>query len=139
MFCNSGGTLPWSSYKVITMIVLGPIILIGFTFYEAKVASLPFIPARFLKNRTVIAAGLIGFFDFISFYMQYTYQYAFICRFPASLAEHSAILIPHAYCRRLQVSGLESYRHELLCIYPNTILDGVRYRCRNHRLLLPTI
>lgn len=63
------------------MIVFGPIILIGFAFYEAKFASLPFIPARFLKNRTVIAAGLIGFFDFISFYMQYTYQYAFICTY----------------------------------------------------------
>lgn len=62
------------------MITLGPIILIGFAFYEAKFASLPFIPARFLRNRTVMAAALIGFFDFVSFYVQYTYQYAFICK-----------------------------------------------------------
>lgn len=73
------GSLPWSSGKIIAMLTLGPIFLIIFTFYEAKFATFPIIPARFLKNKTVLAAGLIGFFDFISFYLQYTYQYSFIC------------------------------------------------------------
>ena len=75
----SGGTLPWSSYKIIVLLVFGPLILIAFAFYEAKVAQYPIIPARFLRNRTVLAASLIGFFDFISFYLQFTYQYSFIC------------------------------------------------------------
>merc|ERR1712225_10971 len=72
------GSLPWSSGKIIAMLTLGPIFLILFTFYEAKYAKYPIIPARFLFNRTVLAAGLIGFFDFVSFYLQYTYQYSFI-------------------------------------------------------------
>lgn len=63
------------------MLVIGPILLIVLAFYEGKFAHYPFIPARFLKNRTVLAAALIGFFDFISFYLQFTYQYSFICKF----------------------------------------------------------
>lgn len=74
----NSGTLQWSSYKIITMLVIGPILLIVLTFYEARFAHYPFIPARFLKNRTVLAAALIGLFDFISFYLQFTYQYSFI-------------------------------------------------------------
>merc|ERR1711939_1148563 len=72
------GSLPWSSGKIIAMLTLGPIFLILFTFYEAKYAKYPIIPARFLFNRTVLAAGLISFFDFVPFYLQYTYQYSFI-------------------------------------------------------------
>ena len=74
----STGSLPWSNYKIIVMLTLGPIILIGLAVYEGMFAHFPFIPSRFLKNRTVLAAALIGFFDFISFYLQYTYQYSFI-------------------------------------------------------------
>lgn len=61
------------------MLVLGPIILIALFFYEWKFAKYPFIPARFVVNRTVLCAALIGFFDFVSFYLQFTYQYSFIC------------------------------------------------------------
>lgn len=74
----NGGKLTWGNYKIITMLTLGPIILIGMAIYEARFAKFPFIPSRFLKNRTVLAAALIGFFDFISFYLQFTYQYSFI-------------------------------------------------------------
>ena len=62
------------------MLVLGPIILIALVLYEWKFAKYPFIPARFVINRTVLCAALIGFFDFVSFYLQFTYQYSFICR-----------------------------------------------------------
>lgn len=62
------------------MLVIGPVILIGFVFYEAKFARYPFIPARFVTNRTVLCAAMIGFFDFVSFYLQFTYQYSFICK-----------------------------------------------------------
>jgi len=74
----NSGTLLWSSYKIITMLVIGPVLLIVLAFYEAKFAHYPFIPARFLRNPTVLAAALIGFFDFVSFYLQFTYQYSFI-------------------------------------------------------------
>lgn len=62
------------------MLVIGPVLLVVLSFYEAKFAHYPFIPARFLRNPTVLAAALIGFFDFISFYLQFTYQYSFICK-----------------------------------------------------------
>lgn len=39
-----------------------------------------FLPhtARFFKNFNIAAACAIGFLDFVSFYLQYTYQYSFI-------------------------------------------------------------
>lgn len=86
----SGGKLTWGNYKIITMLTLGPIILIGMVIYEAKFAKFPFIPSRFLKNRTVLAAALIGFFDFISFYLQFTYQYSFI-------GESADVIIPNRH------------------------------------------
>jgi hypothetical protein len=48
------------------MIVVGPIIIIMFGVYEAKWAKYPIIPAHILKNKAVMAASLIGFFDFAS-------------------------------------------------------------------------
>ncbi|KAH7108097.1 drug:h+ antiporter [Auriculariales sp. MPI-PUGE-AT-0066] len=68
----------WSSGDIIAMLTLGPIILIGFVFYEAKLAPKPLFPLNFFSNRTVMAAALIGFFDFISFYLQVSFQYSFI-------------------------------------------------------------
>lgn len=57
----------WQSPKVISMIVIGIILLLVFGFYEAKFASLPVLPFRFLKNKTVLFCCIIAFFDFISF------------------------------------------------------------------------
>lgn len=31
-----------------------------------------------MRNATVLAACFINFFDFVSFYLQFTYQYSFI-------------------------------------------------------------
>jgi hypothetical protein len=60
------------------MLVVGPLILIGFVYYEGWWAPKPVFPLRFFRNRTVMACGFIGFFDFVSFYLQYTYLYSFI-------------------------------------------------------------
>lgn len=91
------------------MLVLGPILLIALAVYESKVAHYPFIPGRFLKNPTVLAAALIGLFDFISFYLQFTYQYSFICSsylYLELLPVYSDrfYLLP-ASCRERMVSG----------------------------------
>ncbi|KZV82502.1 drug:h+ antiporter [Exidia glandulosa HHB12029] len=72
------GQQKWSSGDIIAMLTLGPLILIGFGVFEAKVAPKPVFPLRFFRNVTVLACALIGFFDFISFYLQFTYQYSFI-------------------------------------------------------------
>ncbi|GAA6052826.1 hypothetical protein JCM3770_006271 [Rhodotorula araucariae] len=72
------GTLWWNSYKIIVMLVIGGCTLIAFVLFEALWAVKPLFPFRFFKNRTIMAAAFIGFFDFVSFYLQYTYQYSFI-------------------------------------------------------------
>ena len=70
--------LTWHSGKIIAMIVVGGVTLISFVFWEAKFAPTPLFPLRFFKSKTIVACALIGFFDFVSFYLQYTYQYSFI-------------------------------------------------------------
>ncbi|GAA5833685.1 hypothetical protein JCM11251_003205 [Rhodosporidiobolus azoricus] len=71
-------TLTWSSGKIIAMLVVGGCTLIGFVLYERFLAIKPLFPGRFFMSYTVMAAAFIGFFDFVSFYLQYTYQYSFI-------------------------------------------------------------
>ncbi|GAA5902498.1 hypothetical protein JCM6882_002768 [Rhodosporidiobolus microsporus] len=71
-------TLTWSSGKIIAMLVVGGCTLIGFVLYERFLAIKPLFPGRFFMSFTVMAAAFIGFFDFVSFYLQYTYQYSFI-------------------------------------------------------------
>ncbi|KAG9042123.1 hypothetical protein FS837_011259 [Tulasnella sp. UAMH 9824] len=68
----------WHNPSMIAMIVLGPIFLIAFGIYEWKFSPKPLAPARFLKNPSVVIASLIGFFDFVSFYLTYTYLYSFV-------------------------------------------------------------
>lgn len=60
------------------MLVCGGVILIAFIPYEARIAKIPVFPLAFFKNPTILFPALIGFFDFVSFYLQYTYQYSFI-------------------------------------------------------------
>ncbi|GAA5948649.1 hypothetical protein JCM21900_005200 [Sporobolomyces salmonicolor] len=74
----NGGTLLWSSGKIIAMLVVGGCTLIAFIGFERFFAVKPLFPFRFFKSPTVLACGFIGFFDFVSFYLQYTYQYSFI-------------------------------------------------------------
>ncbi|BGP11691.1 hypothetical protein JCM10049v2_007611 [Rhodotorula toruloides] len=72
------GTLWWTSYKIIVLLVVGGLTLITFVAYERFGAKKPLFPFRFFRSPTVLACALIGFFDFVSFYLQYTYQYSFI-------------------------------------------------------------
>ncbi|KXN85124.1 Siderophore iron transporter 3 [Leucoagaricus sp. SymC.cos] len=41
-------------------------------------AKYPVIPKRFVLNRSVVLASLIGAFDFVSFYISFTYLFSFI-------------------------------------------------------------
>lgn len=67
---------------MIVMIVLGVVLLPVFAFWEIKLADkygfMPIAPLRFFKNANIFACIFINFFDFVSFYLQYTYQYSFI-------------------------------------------------------------
>ncbi|KAF5383397.1 hypothetical protein D9757_006152 [Collybiopsis confluens] len=74
----NGSYTAWNSPSIIAMLVCGGVILIAFIPHEARFAKVPVFPLAFFKNRTIMFSALIGFFDFVSFYLQYTYQYSFI-------------------------------------------------------------
>jgi hypothetical protein len=80
---------------MISPLVIGICLLPVFVVYEWKVARYPIIPRRFVTNRSVVIAMLIGSFDFvcsshplipcslpdtpqISFYLSFTYLYSFV-------------------------------------------------------------
>ncbi|KAF8754611.1 Major Facilitator Superfamily [Rhizoctonia solani] len=54
----------WANPSMITMLTVGPIFFIAFGIYEWKFAAYPIVPMRFLRNKAVVGAALIGFFDF---------------------------------------------------------------------------
>ncbi|CAE6508217.1 unnamed protein product [Rhizoctonia solani] len=68
----------WSNPSMIAMLTVGPILLIAFGIYEWKFASHPIVPMKFLRNKAVLGAALIGFFDFVSFYLTFSYLYSFV-------------------------------------------------------------
>ncbi|KAF9529935.1 drug:h+ antiporter [Crepidotus variabilis] len=68
----------WHNPSIIAMVVIGCLLVPTFAFYEAKVAKYPVVPGRFLRNRSVVIASLIGFFDFVSFYITSVYLYSFV-------------------------------------------------------------
>jgi hypothetical protein len=45
---------------MVAMLVIGPILLIIFGYWELNWAKEPVVAWRFLKNRNVVAAALIG-------------------------------------------------------------------------------
>lgn len=47
------------------MLVLGVVFLFVFVYWDLRVATRPVIAARFLRNRSVVFASIIGFFDFV--------------------------------------------------------------------------
>jgi len=49
-----------------------------FAIWDLYYASRPVIAPRFVRNRSVVCASLIGFFDFVSFYLTFTYLYSFV-------------------------------------------------------------
>ncbi|KAH8083649.1 major facilitator superfamily domain-containing protein [Filobasidium floriforme] len=68
----------WNNPSMIAMIVIGFVIFPGFCFWDAKYAKYPIVPYKFLKNPTILASCIIGFTDFVSFYLQYTNLYNFV-------------------------------------------------------------
>ncbi|KAH8080721.1 drug:h+ antiporter [Cristinia sonorae] len=68
----------WHNASMIAMVTIGAILFPVFIFYEMRFAKYPVMANRFLRNRGVILIALIGFFDFISFYITSTYLYSFV-------------------------------------------------------------
>ncbi|KAI0329355.1 drug:h+ antiporter [Cubamyces sp. BRFM 1775] len=68
----------WHNPSMVAMIVVGCILLPVFALWDIYFAKRPVFPRRFLTNRSVTIASWIGFFDFFSFYMSFTYLYSFV-------------------------------------------------------------
>ena len=59
----------------IAMLVVGGVLFPVFLVYEWRIPAKPVVPMRWLRRGPILGACLIGFFDFVSFYLQYTYLY----------------------------------------------------------------
>ncbi|KAI0334669.1 MFS general substrate transporter [Cubamyces sp. BRFM 1775] len=68
----------WSSPSMIATLVSGWVLLPAFALWDIKYAKRPVIARRFLFNRTVVCAAWIGFFDFLSYFLTYTYLSSFV-------------------------------------------------------------
>ncbi|OIW26996.1 MFS general substrate transporter [Coniochaeta ligniaria NRRL 30616] len=68
----------WSSALVISMLVVGIVLLIGFALYEKYVAPKTFIPFELLADRTVLGACVLAAVLFVSFYIWDSYFFSFL-------------------------------------------------------------
>ncbi|RKU39754.1 hypothetical protein DL546_000689 [Coniochaeta pulveracea] len=57
----------WNNGSFIAMLVIGLVIVGVFLFWDAKFASVPFVPFRMIKERTVIAACALSILDFFHY------------------------------------------------------------------------
>ncbi|KAG6862553.1 hypothetical protein C0995_000101 [Termitomyces sp. Mi166 len=68
----------WNNPSMIAMIVIGCVLIPFIGLYEFKFAKYPVIPRRFVLNRSIVIASIIGALDFASFYISFTYLYSYI-------------------------------------------------------------
>ncbi|KAF6745245.1 drug:h+ antiporter [Ephemerocybe angulata] len=68
----------WKNPSMIAMEVIGILLIPVYLIWEWKFAKHPVVAKRFVTNRTVVLAALIGGFDFISFYISFTYLFSFV-------------------------------------------------------------
>ncbi|RXK36198.1 hypothetical protein M231_06542 [Tremella mesenterica] len=68
----------WHTPSMIAMVTVGAVLFPIFLIYEWKVPQKPVVPMRWLRRGPILGACLIGFFDFVSFYLQYTYLYSYV-------------------------------------------------------------
>jgi MFS family permease len=68
----------WKNGSIVATLVAGIVLLAVFAIWDLRYASRPVIAPRFIKNRSVVCAAFIGFFDFMSYFLTYTYLYSFV-------------------------------------------------------------
>ncbi|GAA5871445.1 hypothetical protein JCM16303_000758 [Sporobolomyces ruberrimus] len=61
----------WASPSIWGLILFGLALLVFFAYYETHVSSIPLLPPRLLKNRTIVGGSALGFFHFCS---QFCYE-----------------------------------------------------------------
>ncbi|KAI6105135.1 major facilitator superfamily domain-containing protein [Pisolithus croceorrhizus] len=88
------------SGSTIAMLAVGAALLGVFAYWDIRVAKAPVIAPRFVRNRGVILAASIGFLDFMSFYLTFTYLYSFV------LVVKPWSLVNATYFMQIQTVGL---------------------------------
>ncbi|KAG1847454.1 major facilitator superfamily domain-containing protein [Suillus tomentosus] len=68
----------WKNGSILAMFFMGVVFLVVFAVWDLRYASMPVIAPRFVKNRSVVCAAFIGFFDFMSFFLTYAYLFSFV-------------------------------------------------------------
>ncbi|KAK4688897.1 MFS transporter, SIT family, siderophore-iron:H+ symporter, partial [Tremellales sp. Uapishka_1] len=68
----------WKNPSMLAMICVGVVLFPFMIIYEWKIPRKPVVPMRWLRKGPILGACLIGFFDFVSFYLQFTYLYSYV-------------------------------------------------------------
>jgi MFS family permease len=92
----SANDRPASDPMVLTGLVLGPVFIAAFVFVEAKVAYMPILPLRLLKQRTGLSHALANFF-LVS---------CTLTREPGSFTDTSLSIVYLLICHAIQRSAL---------------------------------
>ncbi|KAK7020478.1 major facilitator superfamily domain-containing protein [Favolaschia claudopus] len=61
-----------------SIFLLGILFIPIFAWWDFKRAKYPVVPFRFVVNRSVVGASLIGALDFMAFYLTFTYLFSFV-------------------------------------------------------------
>ncbi|GAA5912263.1 uncharacterized protein JCM6883_003299 [Sporobolomyces salmoneus] len=61
----------WASPSIWGLILFGLALLVFFAYYETHISSIPLLPPRLLRNRTIVCGSTLGFFHFCS---QFCYE-----------------------------------------------------------------
>jgi len=68
----------WTSPMILSMLIIGFFVCIGFVFYEKYVAPVTFVPFGLLLDRTVFGACCLAAVLFVEFYIWNSYFYSFL-------------------------------------------------------------
>lgn len=68
----------WRSAFVISFLIIGGLMLIGFALYEKFIAPKSFIPFELLLDRTILSACVVSGVFFISFFIWNAYFYSYL-------------------------------------------------------------
>lgn len=95
LYPYQGATLneQWSSPLVLSMLIIGIVLIIGFIVWEWKFAPVTFIPFHLLKDRTILGCCFIAAILFVEFYIWNTYFSSFLQVVPGLSIAQSGYVI----------------------------------------------